>query len=43
LSAHDRDHEDDVDRYVRNGSVGIDRWGASEDGGIDYALDWKAI
>ena len=25
--------EDDVDRYVRSGSVAIERWGASVDGG----------
>jgi predicted phage terminase large subunit-like protein len=36
--------EDDVDRYVRSGSVAIERWGASEDsGGIDWSRHWKAI
>jgi hypothetical protein len=36
--------EDDVDRYVRSGSVAIERWGASEDGGgIDWSQHWKAI
>jgi hypothetical protein len=36
--------EDDVDRYVRSGSVAIDRWGAPEDGsGIDWSQHWKAL
>ena len=36
--------DDDVDRYVRRGSVAVERWGAPEDsGGIDYAINWKAI
>ena len=37
-------NESDVDRYVRHGSVGVDRWSLPEDsGGIDYAINWKAI
>jgi hypothetical protein len=36
--------EDDADRYVRSGSVGIERWSPPEDGaGIDWSQHWKAI
>jgi hypothetical protein len=37
-------NDDDVNRYLRHGSVAIDRWSPPEDSGeIDYAIDWKAI
>jgi predicted phage terminase large subunit-like protein len=37
--------DDDVDRYVRTGSVGVDRWSPPDEssGGIDHALNWKGI
>jgi len=37
-------NEDDVDHYVRHGSVAIDRWSPPEDGdGIDHAINWKLM
>jgi len=34
-------NEDDVDRFVRGGSVAIDRWSPPDEiGGVDYALNW---
>jgi hypothetical protein len=36
--------EDQIDAYVRGGSVAVERWGASEESdGIDYATNWKGI
>jgi hypothetical protein len=37
-------NENEADRYVRSGSVGVD-WSPVEEGsgGIDHAINWKAI